>query len=79
MYRKTELGNGVRIVTETLEHYRSVSLGIWVGAGSRNEEETLNGISHFIEHMVFKGTRSRTSLQIAMGLDAMRLLKRLYR
>jgi predicted Zn-dependent peptidase len=70
MYRKTEERNGVRIITEKLEHYRSVSLGIWVGAGSRDENERLNGISHFIEHMIFKGTRGRSSLQIAIGLDA---------
>ncbi len=70
MYRKTEQRNGVRIITEKLEHYRSVSLGIWVGAGSRDEDERLNGISHFIEHMIFKGTRGRSSLQIATGLDA---------
>jgi len=70
MYQKTELRNGVRIVTEKLEHYRSVSLGVWVGTGSRYEDEKLNGVSHFIEHMLFKGTRSRDSLQIAIGLDA---------
>jgi predicted Zn-dependent peptidase len=69
-YRKTEQKNCVRIVTEKLEHFRSVSLGIWVGAGSRDEDERLNGISHFIEHMIFKGTRSRSGLQIAAGLDA---------
>jgi predicted Zn-dependent peptidase len=69
-YRKTEQKNCVRIVTEKLEHFRSVSLGIWVGAGSRDEDERLNGISHFIEHMIFKGTRGRSSLQIAAGLDA---------
>jgi len=70
MYQKSELKNGVRIVTETLDHYRSVSLGIWVGAGSRDEDARTNGISHFIEHMIFKGTRSRSNLQIAKELDA---------
>ena len=70
IYRKTEQKNGVRIVTEKLEHFRSVSLGIWVGAGSRDEDDRLNGISHFIEHMIFKGTRNRSNLQIATGLDA---------
>ena len=70
MYRKTELKNGVRIITERLEHFRSVSIGIWVGAGSRDEEEERNGISHFIEHMIFKGTRVRSGLQIAKELDA---------
>ena len=70
MYRKTVLNNGVRIISEPLEHFRSVSLGIWVGVGSRDELEKENGISHFIEHMIFKGTRSRSSLQIAKELDA---------
>jgi len=70
MYHKTVLDNGVRIVSEQLDHLRSVSLGIWVDAGSRDEEEAENGISHFIEHMIFKGTRNRNSLQIAKELDA---------
>ncbi|MEE9418351.1 MAG: pitrilysin family protein [Desulfatiglandaceae bacterium] len=70
MYRKSVLDNGVRIISERLEHLRSVSLGIWVNRGSRDEEGPENGISHFIEHMSFKGTRNRTSLQIAKELDA---------
>ncbi|MBN1625330.1 MAG: insulinase family protein [Deltaproteobacteria bacterium] len=70
MYQKSELKNGIRIVTERLDHYRSVSLGIWVGAGSRDEDAGTNGISHFIEHMIFKGTRNRNTLQIAKELDA---------
>ena len=70
MYRKTVLKNGVRILSEKLEHFRSVSLGIWVNVGSREETVHENGISHFIEHMIFKGTRSRNSLEIAKQLDA---------
>jgi predicted Zn-dependent peptidase len=70
MYRKTVLDNGVRIVSEQLDHYRSVSLGIWVNAGSRDEQKSENGIAHFIEHMIFKGTTKRTSLDIAKELDA---------
>ncbi len=70
MYHKTVLDNGVRIISEQLEHLRSISLGIWVDAGSRDEDATENGISHFIEHMVFKGTMNRNSLQIAKELDA---------
>ena len=70
MYNKTELRNGVRIVTERLDHFRSVALGIWVNAGSRDEDDRRNGISHFIEHMIFKGTRNRSSLQIAKDLDS---------
>ena len=70
MHRKTVLKNGIKILSERLEHYRSVSLGIWVNVGSRDEAEQENGISHFIEHMIFKGTRNRNSLQIAKELDA---------
>ena len=70
MHHKTVLKNGVRILSEKLEHYRSVSLGIWVNVGSREETLQENGISHFIEHMIFKGTRSRNSLDIAKQLDA---------
>jgi predicted Zn-dependent peptidase len=71
MYRKTLLQNGVRIVSERMDYLPSVSLGIWVNVGSRDEAELENGISHFIEHMIFKGTRRRTGLQIAKELDAM--------
>ena len=70
VYKKTTLKNGVRIITEHLDYLRSVSLGIWVNTGSRDEEIKENGISHFIEHMLFKGTRNRSSLQIAKELDA---------
>ncbi|MDY6972861.1 MAG: pitrilysin family protein [Thermodesulfobacteriota bacterium] len=70
MHNKTVLKNGVRIVSERIDHMRSVSLGIWVDTGSRDEVVSENGISHFIEHMIFKGTRNRTSLQIAKELDA---------
>ncbi|SPD74937.1 Peptidase M16 inactive domain protein [uncultured Desulfobacterium sp.] len=70
MYHKTVLDNGIRIISEQLDHMKSVSLGIWVDVGSRDEKESENGISHFIEHMIFKGTRNRTSFQIAKELDA---------
>ncbi|MBN2061173.1 MAG: insulinase family protein [Deltaproteobacteria bacterium] len=70
MYNKTVLKNGARIITEKLDHFRSISLGIWVGTGSRDEMEEENGISHFIEHMIFKGTGRRNSQQIARELDA---------
>ncbi|MFH1490647.1 MAG: pitrilysin family protein [Pseudomonadota bacterium] len=70
MYNKSVLKNGVRILSEKLPHYRSVSLGIWVNVGSREEIERENGISHFIEHMIFKGTRNRSNLEIARQLDA---------
>ena len=70
MYKKTVLKNGVRIISEQLRHLQSVSLGIWVNTGSRDEMENENGICHFIEHMIFKGTKTRSSLQIAKELDA---------
>ena len=70
MHRKTVLENGVRIVSERLPHLRSVSLGIWVNTGSRDEAPLENGVSHFIEHMSFKGTRNRSAFQIAKDLDA---------
>jgi predicted Zn-dependent peptidase len=69
VYKKTELKNGVRFVTERIEHVKSVSVGIWVNVGSRHEEEFEGGISHFIEHMIFKGTRRRNALQIAKEID----------
>ncbi len=70
MYMKETLPNGVRIVTEEIPYVRSVSIGIWVGAGSRDEDETNNGIAHFIEHMMFKGTARRSPKEIAETLDA---------
>jgi len=70
MYRKTVLDNGIRILSEQMENYRSVSLGIWVDVGSRDESEEESGVSHFIEHMLFKGTRNRSALDIAKELDA---------
>ena len=64
MYRKSILKNGARIVSEQVDHMRSVALGIWVDVGSRDEKEEEGGVSHFVEHMLFRGTRNRTSLQI---------------
>lgn len=69
MYKKYKLENGVRIVYEKIPYVRSVSVGIWVKTGSRNENADNNGISHFIEHMMFKGTKSRTAKQIAESFD----------
>ena len=56
MYVKRVLPNGVRIISERLDNVRTVSVGIWVGNGSRYEPAELGGVSHFIEHMIFKGT-----------------------
>lgn len=61
---KTTLPNGVRVVTESIQHVESVSLGIWVATGARHEEENRRGISHFLEHMLFKGTERRPSAKI---------------
>lgn len=69
MIEKITLENGVRIVFERIAHVRSVSLGIWVGTGSRFERAAESGASHFIEHMLFKGTHTRTAAQIAAETD----------
>lgn len=69
MYIKHKLDNGVRIVAEEIKYVNSVSIGIWVKVGSRNEDEGNNGISHFIEHMLFKGTKKRTAKEIAGTID----------
>lgn len=66
----TTLSNGVRVITERMAHVRSVSMGIWIGAGSRREQPQENGITHFIEHMVFKGTTNRTAEEIARSVDS---------
>ena len=70
MYEKKTLPNGVRILTEHVPGVRSVSLGIWVGTGSRHESAGENGAAHFIEHMVFKGTARRTAAELAEEMDA---------
>uniref|UniRef100_Q01QF8 Peptidase M16 domain protein n=1 Tax=Solibacter usitatus (strain Ellin6076) TaxID=234267 RepID=Q01QF8_SOLUE len=67
----TTLANGVRVITEAMQHVRSVSVGIWIGAGSRRETTEQNGISHFIEHMLFKGTTTRSAEDIARAVDAL--------
>ena len=66
----TTLANGVRVITETMPHVRSVSVGIWIGTGSRRENAEQNGISHFIEHMLFKGTTKRSAEDIARSVDS---------
>jgi predicted Zn-dependent peptidase len=68
--RRTDLPNGLIILTEEMPHVRSVAMGVWIRAGSRHEASPVNGISHFVEHMVFKGTTSRTAQQIAREVDA---------
>ena len=66
----TTMPNGVRVISETMPHVRSVSVGIWVGNGSRCEAPEQNGLSHFIEHMVFKGTSKRSAEDIARSVDS---------
>jgi predicted Zn-dependent peptidase len=66
----TTLGNGLRVITEAMPHVRSVSVGIWVGSGSRRETGEQNGLSHFIEHMLFKGTTKRSAEDIARSVDS---------
>ncbi len=68
--RKEVLPNGLILLTESMPHVRSVSVGIWLRTGSRQENPTRGGVSHFIEHMVFKGTRNRTAEQIARSMDS---------
>jgi predicted Zn-dependent peptidase len=68
--RRTVLPNGLIILTERMEHLRSVAMGVWIKSGSRCEPAETNGISHFVEHMLFKGTRSRTAQHIAREMDS---------
>ena len=68
--RRTTLPNGLVILTEEMAHLRSVAMGAWVRTGSRHEEPEVNGISHFVEHMVFKGTANRSAQRIARDVDA---------
>ncbi len=70
MYRKDTLSNGIRVVSETLPKSRSVSIGVWVKVGSRHEPPEIGGISHFIEHLFFKGTEKRTAKDIAIEMDS---------
>lgn len=69
MIKKHTLDNGIRIVMEKIDYVRSASIGIWVNVGSNNENEETNGLSHFIEHMLFKGTKNRKANEIAEDID----------
>jgi predicted Zn-dependent peptidase len=68
--RSTTLSNGLLVLTERMSHLRSVAMGVWIDSGSRDEAPEVNGISHFIEHMVFKGTTTRSASQFAREVDA---------
>ena len=70
MYRKTVLENGITVVTESITYFSTVSLGVWWKAGSRYETQANSGISHFIEHAIFKGTATRSAYEIARAFDA---------
>jgi len=70
LYHKTILNNGIRIVTETIPYVRSVSVGVWANVGSRDEKPDQNGITHFLEHMVFKGTKKRSIREIARSVES---------
>src|SRR5271166_4710171 len=67
---RATLPNGIRVVTEQMPHVRSVSVGIWICTGSREESQDDSGLTHFIEHMVFKGTKNRSAEQIARSVDS---------
>src|ERR1700749_5257984 len=67
---RTVLPGGLRVITEFLPAVRSVALGIWVGVGSRDEDEPHAGATHYLEHLLFKGTRQRTALDISAAMDA---------
>jgi len=71
LYRKLVLDNGVRVVTERMPTLKSVTVGVWVNTGSRDEQPSQAGYSHFIEHMLFKGTRKRSSAEISREIDAL--------
>jgi predicted Zn-dependent peptidase len=70
MVNKTILDNGIRVLSEEIDHVRSVSIGAWVDGGSRHEGASDNGAAHFIEHMLFKGTERRSAFDIAAAIDS---------
>jgi predicted Zn-dependent peptidase len=69
VYQVTRLKNGLRIATAEMPHMRSVSLGLWMGVGARYERAEASGVCHFIEHMLFKGTRRRSAKQISQAVE----------
>ncbi len=68
-YRVSKFDNGLRLVTCPMTDAKSVSIGVWVGVGGRYEEDTTSGVSHFLEHMLFKGTKKRTAKQISQAIE----------
>src|SRR5437899_6881632 len=69
MYKVTQLKNGLTVATSEMPHMASVSLGLWVGVGGRYEPAKLNGVCHFIEHLLFKGTQRRSARQISQDVE----------
>ncbi|RMD87229.1 MAG: insulinase family protein, partial [Calditrichaeota bacterium] len=69
-YKKTRLDNGIRVISEKIPYVRSISIGAWLTVGSRDENASNNGISHYIEHMMFKGTKNRKAYEIAESLES---------
>ena len=67
--RRTVLPNGLIVLTERMEFMRSVAMGVWIKSGSRCEAAAVNGISHFVEHMLFKGTTKRTAREISEAVE----------
>ena len=70
-FSKTRLTNGLTVVSETIPHVRSISMGVWIKSGTRNENARQNGVAHFLEHMMFKGTDRRSPRDIARGLEVL--------
>src|SRR5947209_20006470 len=70
MVTREVLDNGLRLITESMPHVRSVSIGVWLMRGSRHETDAQSGIAHFVEHMLFKGTSTRTAEDIAQAIDS---------
>lgn len=71
MPRKYQLPNGISVITERIPHFKSASIGVWIRAGSVNESREINGVSHLLEHLFFKGTKTRTARQIGAALEGM--------
>src|SRR3974390_2314249 len=69
MYHLTHLENGLTVATAEMPHMLSVSIGLWVGVGSRYEPASLNGVCHFIEHLLFKGTEKRSAKEISEAVE----------
>src|SRR4051795_11818299 len=70
MVTREVLDTGLRLITESMPHVRSVTIGVWLMRGSRHESEDRGGIAHFVEHMLFKGTDTRTAEDIAQAIDS---------